>query len=70
MTQAVFFKMAVSRFLEGTDEEIYCFKENLNFSNNELCNYTNFVPRAFLPGNEVLIILKQLFTSGSVNIGE
>ena len=35
-----FFKMAASRFVEVTDEQISCVKENAYFSNNHLCNYT------------------------------
>ena len=31
--------MAASRFVEVTDEEINCFKENAYFSNSHLCNY-------------------------------
>ena len=35
--------MAASRFVEVTDEEINCFKENAYFSNNHLCNYTKTI---------------------------
>ena len=35
--------MAVSRFIEVTDEEINCFNENVYFSNNHLCNYTRTI---------------------------
>ena len=31
--------MAANRFVELTDEEINCFKENAYFSNGHLCNY-------------------------------
>ena len=32
--------MPASRFVEVTDEEINCFKENAYFKNNHLCNCT------------------------------
>ena len=32
------FKMAASRFVKVTDEEINCLQENAYFSNNHLCN--------------------------------
>ena len=33
-----FFKMAASRFVKATDEEINCFRENAYFSNDQLYN--------------------------------
>ena len=35
--------MAASRFVEVTDEEISCFKENAYVSNYHLCNYTKAI---------------------------
>ena len=37
--------MAASRFVEVTDEDINCFKENTYFSNNRdrLCNHTKTI---------------------------
>ena len=35
--------MAAGRFVEMTDEEINCFKENAHFSNNHQCNNTKTV---------------------------
>jgi len=35
--------MAAGPFVEVTDEEINCFKENAYFSNNHLCNYTKTI---------------------------
>ena len=34
-----FFKMAASHFVQVTDKEINCFKENAYFWNNHLCDY-------------------------------
>ena len=35
--------MATSGFVEVTDEGVNCFKENADFSNNQLCNYTETI---------------------------
>ena len=38
-----FFKMAASRFVELTDEEINCLRETAYFSNNHQHNYTKTI---------------------------